>query len=95
MFFKVPNSSFILDLRLLSMILCAVFLAVFFTAAVVAEFVLLCVAFLLSALSAIVCLDLLLVSGFICIILLDLVGGGGSVEWSVMVGSCCVCGSSS
>jgi len=80
MFFNTPNSSFIFDRRLRSMRLCAVFLAIFLPALVLPDFFLALVGVpgvdLGGSPSSINFKDRGL--GFICMILRDLVGAGGS-----------------
>lgn len=88
MSFKTPNSSFILDLLLRSIRLCAVFRAILRPATLVEDG-----CFFLGVASAFVevpfgsSLGTSAISsigpfGFICIIFLDLVGGGGSAKAS-------------
>ena len=94
--FKTPNSSFILDLRLLSIKLCAVFLAIFLPAtdvllgcfffpfsgvAFAGAVTLLAASASIAGESASVCL------GFIWMIFLDRVGGGGNANCVVATAS--------
>lgn len=101
MLFRTPNSSFILDLRLRSIRLWAVFLAIFLPAALVEEGCFLFVPATAGGGAACVLLleeeevaaeeafELERTSwgdssrGCICIILRDLVGGGGRANWSL------------
>jgi len=103
MHFKVANSSFIFDLLLLSMTLCAVFLAIFLPATLVK---LGCFLFVVLELDAAFlfkpfgpdCNVILAVSsvscgfGFICMMVRDRVGGGGNVKFGLEAEWICLSG---
>lgn len=92
---STPNSSFIFDRRRRSIKLCAVFLAILRPAAVVPVFAdfLLLPGFAVGEVSPTVdnfaatpgCACCSLSLGFICMILRDLVGGGGSAKSSLVM----------
>lgn len=91
-FLRTPNSSFILDLRRRSIKLCAVFLAIFLPATLVADgcFLLLGVpcALLVPSFVSVPSSSNLSSAwprGFICMIFLERVGGGGSVKLSFAI----------
>lgn len=102
-FFNTANSSFIFDRRRRSMRLCAVFLAIFLPAALVADgcflllapaadavvVVVVAVDFDAEAAAAAVLLFEAAVSGFIWMILRERVGGGGRTKVAVSSLACC------
>lgn len=83
--FNTPNSSFIFDRLLLSIRLCAVFLAILRPAAVVPALDFLFPPAAAGVLAAVGACAAASTSGFIWMIFLDLVGGGGRVKSSLVI----------